>query len=61
MASQSDPLPVFVYRADAAWEYLGRYVCVGHCRHPELLAAEMRANPARGIISGVLYFGRVGD
>jgi hypothetical protein len=61
LVAQGEPIPVFLYRASTEWEYVGRYLCVGHSTHPELLDAEMRANPARGVISGVLYFGRVGD
>jgi hypothetical protein len=57
----AEPIPVFLRRSPGAWEYRGRYRCTGFCTEPELLRDEMKANPARGEIGGVLYFERVGD
>jgi hypothetical protein len=61
VASQPETIPVFLFRSFRAWEYRGRYRCTGHSTDPELVRREMQANPARGVIAGVLYFERVGD
>ena len=29
VAAQREPIPIFVFRTDAAWEYVGRYECTG--------------------------------
>ena len=61
VAQQTDPIPVFLFRESNAWEYMGRYRCTGLSTDQQLLLREMEANPARGVIAGVLYFERVGD
>jgi putative zinc finger/helix-turn-helix YgiT family protein len=61
VSRQVDPIPVFLFRSSGAWEYQGRYRCTGFSTEPKLLEQEMAANPARGVIAGVLYFERVGD
>jgi len=61
IAKHKIPIPVFVFRADCAWEYMGEYRCTGMTRNPVVLRREMKKNPARGHIAGVLYFERVGD
>jgi hypothetical protein len=61
VSQQPDPIPVFISRSGGAWEYVGRYRCTGLSTDPEVLQREMQANPARGVIAGVLYFERVGD
>src|SRR5262245_30167273 len=37
LSRQTDPIPIFTYRADSAWEYLGLYRCCGYSTEPELL------------------------
>ena len=61
VASQADPIPVFLFRSFRSWEYKGRYRCTGLSTDTELLRREMQANPARGVIAGVLSFERAGD
>jgi hypothetical protein len=61
VSRQAEPIPVFLFRSRGAWEYMGRYRCTGLATDPDLLRREMQANPARGVIAGVLYFERVGD
>lgn len=56
VARQTEPVPVFLYRAQGAWEYVGLYRCRGRSTDPEVLRRKMRQNPARGPITGVLYF-----
>jgi hypothetical protein len=60
-ASQADPIPIFIFQKNAAWTYVGRYRCRGFETATELLRRKMAENPARGVITGVLYFERVGD
>jgi hypothetical protein len=62
LAREADPIiPVFLFQASGAWEYVGRYRCTGLSTDPAVLRREMQANPQRGVIAGVLYFERVGD
>jgi hypothetical protein len=61
MSKQVEPIPVFLFRAPCKWEYRGRYRCSRFSTDRSLVKKEMRANPARGEINGVLYFERVGD
>ena len=59
VAEQANAIPVFLFRANGAWEHVGSYQCTGlrtdvaTCRRAE------KANPARGEICGVLSFKRV--
>lgn len=53
---QGTPIPVFIYRAPAQWEYVGDYRCTGLSREPKLLKKRMRAYPERGEIVGALRF-----
>jgi hypothetical protein len=61
ISNHDDPIPVFVFRSDSAWEYMGRYRCTGVTTKLEVLRREMKKNPARGRIAGVLFFKRVGN
>ncbi len=61
LVAKQDAIPIFLFRANSSWEYYGRYRCTGLNTDTTLIESEMKANPARGIIAGVLYFERVGD
>src|SRR5262245_37146083 len=56
VATQNMPIPIFLYRRDGAWEYVGDYVCTGLNTDREFCATKERENPARGKICGVLTF-----
>jgi putative zinc finger/helix-turn-helix YgiT family protein len=56
VSRQTEPIPIFLFRDDAAWEYIGLYHCRGYSTDPALLQRKMQENPARGVITGVLYF-----
>lgn len=56
VAQQSDPIPVFLYRRQGAWEYVGRYICRGLSTDPATLRSAEESNPARGALTGVLHF-----
>lgn len=53
---QGTPVPVFLFREDAQWEYVGDYRCVALLRDSKLLEQRMRTYPQRGTITGVLQF-----
>jgi hypothetical protein len=55
---QGTPIPVFIYRAPAQWEYVGNYLCVGLSRDRKLLKQRMQKYPERGEIVGALRFKR---
>lgn len=56
---QGTPIPIFIYRASAQWEYVGNYRCIGLSRDPKLLKQRMQRYPERGEIVGALHFKRV--
>lgn len=56
LAKQRDPIPVFLFRANRAWQYVGLYKYRGYSTDREFLKQKMHENPARGIIKGVVYF-----
>jgi len=53
---QGTPIPIFVFRGSAKWEYIGDYRCVSLSRDPALLAEKMKAHPKRGAFVGILRF-----
>jgi hypothetical protein len=53
---QGTPIPIFLFRRTAKWEYVGDYRCISLSRDPALLAQKMQAHPQRGVITGVLRF-----
>lgn len=61
VSRQTEPIPVFLYRGEGVWEYVGLYRCRGYSTDPELLRRKMRVNPVRGPITGVLYFEPASD
>lgn len=61
IAKHPVPIPIFLFRSDCAWEYMGQYRCTGLTTDIDVLRREMEMNPARGHIAGVLFFERVGD
>ena len=56
VAAQRQAIPVFMFRGHAAWEYVGRYQCTGVRTDPDTCRRAEKDNPARGEITGVLYF-----
>jgi hypothetical protein len=61
VSKQTGPIPIFLFRADNAGEYVGLYRCSGYTTDPAVLRRKMEENPARGGIAGVIYFKRVGE
>jgi len=59
ISRQGTPIPVFIYRAPAKWEYVGNYLCVGLWHDPKLLKQRMQMYPERGEIVGALRFKKV--
>jgi putative zinc finger/helix-turn-helix YgiT family protein len=58
VSEQQEPIPVFLFKGNCEWEYVGLYRCCGFETDPKLLQRKMQQNPARGVIKGVLYFER---
>jgi hypothetical protein len=56
---QGTPIPIFLYRAPAQWEYVGNYRCIGLSRDSKLVKQRMQKYPERGEIVGALRFKRV--
>lgn len=59
ISQQHEPIPIFLSRHNAAWEYIGEYRCTGYDTNPVLCQQKMLENPVRGLIFGVLYFEKV--
>jgi hypothetical protein len=53
---QGTPIPIFIYRGPAQWEYIGNYRCVGLSRDLKLIKQRMEMYPERGEIIGALRF-----
>lgn len=59
ISQQHEPIPIFLFRYDAAWGYIGDYRCTRYETDetdPVLCQQKMQENPERGLIVGVLYF-----
>lgn len=56
VARQNAPIPIFLFRKSAAWEYVGDYRCVGINGDPRSCQQEERKNTRRGEIRGILFF-----
>lgn len=52
-------IPIFLFRENSEWEYIGDYRCIEYTEDEELRTQKMRENPERGPIGGVLYFEKV--
>jgi hypothetical protein len=59
ISRQHEPIPIFLFRYDAAWEYIGNYRCIRYETDPGLCQQKMHENPARGLIVGILFFEKV--
>jgi len=59
ISQQHEPIPIFRFRYNAAWEYIGDYRCTKYETDPVLCQRKMHENPERGLIVGVLYFEKV--
>src|SRR3982751_5186307 len=53
---QGTPIPVFIFRSNSQWEYIGNYRCVGHSLDANLIKERMGKYPERGEIAGILWF-----
>ena len=53
---QAAPIPIFIFRSNAQWEYIGNYRCVRHSRDANLIEERMKKYPERGEIAGILWF-----
>lgn len=58
-ASQSSPIPIFLFRGSAAWEYVGLYRCTALRTSHDIRQHLQRKYPERGEIAGVLSFEQV--
>lgn len=56
LAEQGGPIPIFLFRKNAAWEYKGDYRCIEYSTDEKLCRQKMEENPVRGRIGGVLRF-----
>ena len=56
---QGTPIPIFIFRSGARWEFVGNYRCVEYSRDANLLKEKMKVYPERGEIAGVLRFENV--
>jgi hypothetical protein len=56
---QGSPIPIFIYRAAASWEYVGDYRCTALLNDANLLSQKMEEHPQRGKIKGILRFEKV--
>jgi hypothetical protein len=57
VASQRQPIPVFLFKGALAWEYVGNYVCVAIDRSAAAIAYGSRRVPRRnGNVCGILRF-----
>ena len=59
VSRQHESIPIFLFRYNGAWEYIGDYRCTAYLTDPILCQQKMIENPARGLIYGVLYFEKV--
>jgi hypothetical protein len=55
LLEQGSSIPLFLFKEDAAWEYIGDYRCTGYSKDRRLCEQKMKENPIRGVIGGVLY------
>jgi hypothetical protein len=60
VSNQQQAIPVFLFRRDAEWEYVGHYQCCGIRTDAAACRDAERRYPKRGKIGGVLKFRRVG-
>lgn len=58
LQEQSATIPIFLFRENSEWEYIGDYRCIRYEEDKELCDQKMRENPERGPIGGVLHFER---
>ena len=56
---QDKPIPIFIRRGSAKWEYIGNYQCVELERDANMLKQKMKEHPRRGQIKGILRFKKV--
>ncbi len=62
VATQKEPIPVFLRSSPGEWKYVGRWKCTGLDTRQETRDKENSKNPSRlHGVQGVLYFKRVGD
>ena len=52
-------VPIFIYRGDNEWEYVGDYQCIALLRDAALLKQKSAAYPSRRGITGILRFKKV--
>ena len=58
LSVQGGSIPLFLFKENKAWEYIGDYRCRGYSKDEKLCEQKMKENPSRGVIGGVLYFAR---
>ena len=56
LSEQGGSIPLFLFKENTAWEYIGDYCCTGYSIDGQVCQQKMKENPNRGVIGGVLYF-----